>query len=85
MRANNFNEPDRDTNAPDRFLFGAVGVAALAGILVGAMMGAFGGALYYAFDDRAAVWLMMIAGALFGAVLGGVIVGTQIAGPFDHK
>ena len=84
MQANP-DEPNRDTNAPDRFLFGAVGVAALSGILIGAAMGALGGALYYAFDDTAAVWLMMIAGALFGAVLGGVTVGTQIAGPFDHK
>ncbi len=85
MQTNNAGEPNRDTNAPDRFLFGAVGVAALAGILVGAMMGTLGGALYSAFDDRAAVWLMMIAGALFGAILGGVIAATQIAGPFDHK
>ena len=85
MQRNELHEPDRNTNAPDRFLFGAVGVAALTGILVGALLGVVGGALYYAFDDRASIGILMIAGALFGATLGGVLAATQIAGPFDHK
>ena len=85
MQRNKLGEPDRDTNAPDRFLFGAVGIAALTGIVIGAFLGAAGGAIYYAFDNDANIGILMVAGALFGAILGGVLAGTQVAGPFDHK
>ena len=79
-------EPRLTTKEPDQFAFGAVATMAVAGLVIGGLLGAIIGLVFVALDPfDVSPWITLACFALGGFIVGGVFAGLQTAGPFDHK